>query len=49
MTDWTLSEFSRLRIQCAQGKYEVGGKDENVTEFFLQLQISLGTHGTHKF
>jgi len=49
MTDWTLSEFSRLRIQCAQGNYELSGKDKKVTEFYLQLQISLGTHGAHKF
>lgn len=49
MIDWTLTEFSRLRIQCNRGHYELDGADEWVTEFYIQLQISLGTHGAHKF
>ncbi|MDI6789051.1 MAG: hypothetical protein QME51_11825, partial [Planctomycetota bacterium] len=49
MTDWTLTEFSRLRFQCNRGNYELAGRDEWVTEFYIQLQISLGTHGAHKF
>jgi hypothetical protein len=49
MTDWTLTEFSRLRVQFNRGNYERDGADEWVNEFYIQLQISLGTHGAHKF
>ncbi|MCK4908635.1 MAG: TonB-dependent receptor [Planctomycetes bacterium] len=49
MVDWTLSEFSRLRFQYTDGDYETEEGKEDVSRIFLQLQISLGTHGAHKF
>lgn len=49
MVDWTLTEFSRIRLQLANGKYETPEGVENVSQIFLQLQISMGTHGAHKF
>lgn len=49
MTDWSLTEFSRIRMQYNRGNYELSGADEWVNEFYIQLQISLGAHGAHKF
>ncbi|MFH1230824.1 MAG: zinc-regulated TonB-dependent outer membrane receptor, partial [Planctomycetota bacterium] len=43
------SEFSYLRLQISNGNYETTNGSENVTQIFLQLQISLGKHGAHKF
>jgi len=49
MVDWSLSEFSRLRLQVNRGCYETEDGREDVTEFMLQWTISLGAHGAHKF
>jgi len=49
MIDWTLTEFSRLRFQVSQGRYAAEGEKDKVTQFFLQLMVSLGSHGAHKF
>lgn len=43
------SEFSYLRLQFANGNYETAQGSENVTQVFLQIQISMGKHGAHKF
>jgi hypothetical protein len=46
MTDWTPSEFSRIRLQLAQDKSHQGVTDN---QMFLQYQMSLGAHGAHIF
>lgn len=49
MVDWSLSEFSRLRLQLNRGEYETEDGCEAVNELYLQWIISLGAHGAHKF
>ncbi len=49
MIDWTLTEFSRMRLQGAYGRYDLDDGKENIGEVFLQAVFSLGTHGAHKF
>jgi len=49
MLDFTPTEFSRLRLQIARGRYELEDEPEDVWQAFLQLMISLGAHGAHKF
>ena len=46
MADWSLDEFSRLRLQFARDKSMQGVSDNQVT---LQYIMSLGAHGAHKF
>ncbi|HKA41618.1 MAG TPA: carbohydrate porin [Burkholderiales bacterium] len=46
MFDWSLTEFSRLRLQLAQDKSRVGVTDNQI---LLQYIYSLGPHGAHKF
>ncbi|MEW6027197.1 MAG: TonB-dependent receptor [Planctomycetota bacterium] len=43
------SEFSYVRLQYSNGNYETSGGSENISQISLQLQISLGKHGAHKF
>ena len=48
MTDWTNSEFSRIRWQFNQDKLASGsGSVDN--QFTVQYIISIGAHGAHKF
>ena len=46
MTDWSPSEFSRIRLQFARDTSRRGATDSQV---FLQYIMSLGAHGAHKF
>jgi hypothetical protein len=46
MTDWSLSEFSRLRAQFALDQARAAVRDR---QFFLQYLFSVGAHGAHKF
>lgn len=52
---WTLSlthhfsEFSRLRLQASSADLWVEGAQEDLNQFFIQYQHSLGAHGAHKF
>ena len=46
MFDYSLSEFSRIRLQFAQDKSAQGMTDNQI---FLQYQMSLGAHGAHKY
>jgi len=46
---YRMSEFSYLRLQYSDGNYRTSKGSENVSQVFLQLQISLGKHGAHKF
>ncbi|MBI2315576.1 MAG: hypothetical protein HYU75_00670 [Betaproteobacteria bacterium] len=46
MTDWSPSEFSRIRLQFARDKSRLGATDNQV---FLQYVMSMGAHGAHKF
>lgn len=52
---WTLalthhfSEYSRLRLQASTADLWAGGQKEDVKQFFIQYQHSLGAHGAHKF
>jgi hypothetical protein len=46
MVDYSLSEFSRIRLQFAQDKSRRGVTDKQT---FLQYQMSLGAHGAHQY
>jgi hypothetical protein len=46
MVDWSPTEFSRLRLQYAQDKSQVGLTDN---QLLLQYIMSLGAHGAHRF
>lgn len=46
MTDWSPSEFSRLRLQYGRDRSMQGITDHQWT---LQYIMSLGAHGAHKF
>jgi hypothetical protein len=46
MTDWSPSEFSRIRLQLARDQSRLGATDNQV---LLQYIASLGAHGAHKF
>jgi hypothetical protein len=46
MVDWSPTEFSRLRLQFARDRSQLGAAD---TQVFLQYIMSLGAHGAHKF
>ncbi len=46
MTDWSPSEFSRIRLQWARDEARPGEPDNQV---WLQYVMSLGVHGAHKF
>ena len=43
------TDFSRLRVQLDRASVAVGGVREAVTQVHVQLQVSLGVHGAHKF
>lgn len=44
--DWSLTEFSKLRLQMNDDKARVGTRDRQV---FIQYQMSLGAHGAHSY
>jgi hypothetical protein len=46
MTDWTNSEFSRVRLQYNREELAQGQKDN---QFLLQYIMSIGAHGAHKY
>jgi hypothetical protein len=46
VTDWSPSEFSRIRLQLARDNSRSGQPDNQV---FVQYIMSLGAHGAHKF
>ena len=46
MVDWSLSEFSRFRLQVAADKSRAGVTDNQV---LVQYILSLGAHGAHTF
>jgi hypothetical protein len=46
MLDWSLSEFSRWRLQLNDDRARQGVSD---TQIYLQYQMSLGAHGAHSF
>ena len=46
MVDWSLSEFSRIRLQLQQDRAQQGVIDNEV---FIQYIMSLGAHGAHRF
>lgn len=43
------TEFSRVRAQYNRGEIYVGGEKESYGQFFLQVQLSIGAHGAHRF
>ncbi|MFH1060013.1 MAG: porin [Pseudomonadota bacterium] len=49
MLDFSPTEFSRIRVQASRGNFALDDGDQDFWEFFVQLQVSLGTHGAHKF
>jgi hypothetical protein len=46
MVDYSLSEFSRFRLQLANDRSRLGDADHQI---FLQYIMSLGAHGAHTF
>jgi hypothetical protein len=46
MVDYSLSEFSRLRLQFAADRSNPGSTDR---QLYLQYIMSLGAHGAHSF
>ena len=46
MFDYSMSEFSRLRLQFARDNTRPGATDN---QLFLQYNMSLGAHGAHTF
>jgi hypothetical protein len=46
MTDWSPTEFSRIRLQYAADKSRRGTTDHQIV---LQYIYSLGQHGAHRF
>jgi len=46
MADWSLTEFSRIRLQFAADKSRQGETDN---QMFVQYIYSLGAHGAHQF
>lgn len=46
MVDWSLSEFSRIRLQLNDDHARV---DQNDRQLFVQYQMSLGAHGAHSY
>ena len=46
MVDYSLSEFSRLRLQLASDRAQPGRRDR---QLFLQYIMSLGAHGAHSY
>jgi len=46
MVDWSLSEFSRFRLQIAADRSNPAVTDR---QLFLQYIMSLGAHGAHAF
>lgn len=46
MLDWSLSEFSRIRLQLNNDRSREGVSDR---QLFLQYQMSLGAHGAHSY
>ncbi len=49
MIDWTLTEFSRLRLQGSHGRYDLADGRENISEVFLQGIFTIGAHPAHRF
>ena len=43
------SEFSRFRVQYTRGDIAVGGAREKYDQVYVQFQMSLGAHGSHRF
>jgi hypothetical protein len=46
MVDWSLSEFSRLRMQYAWDEARANELDR---QLLLQYIFAIGAHGAHKF
>ncbi len=49
MTDFSPSEFSRIRLGWSGGKYHTASGTETANELNLQLQVALGAHGAHSY
>ncbi|MEW6515529.1 MAG: hypothetical protein AB1439_01310 [candidate division FCPU426 bacterium] len=49
MADWSFSEFSRLRWEGSYGEYALADGNVNGWSCGMQIDISLGVHGAHKF
>jgi hypothetical protein len=43
------TEFSRLRAQYNRGRAWVGSERHDFHQVFVQIQLSLGAHGAHRF
>jgi hypothetical protein len=49
MVDFRASEFSQIRFQLNKGEYETEEGAQDAWEAYVQLTVSLGAHGAHKF
>ena len=43
------TEFSRIRVQGERCSLVVGGERKSFNQVFVQVQVSLGVHGAHRF
>lgn len=43
------TEFSRIRAQYNRGEIWRGGEKDKLDQFMLQVQLSVGAHGAHRF
>jgi hypothetical protein len=51
MLEYNFSEFNRLRLQYNRdnSKYDTNGKHVRNDEIILQMNLSIGSHGSHSF
>ena len=51
MLEYNFSEFNRVRLQYNRdnSKYDESGKHINNDEIILQMNLSIGSHGSHSF
>jgi len=49
MLTWKPTEFSLFRLQYSKADMTIDGKSDDFGYLYLQYQMSLGSHGAHKF
>ncbi len=49
MTDFTYTEYSRMRLEVSRGTYQTHEGEQDVWGVEVELQVSLGVHGAHRF
>jgi len=49
MVEFMPTEFSRLRLQLANGNFNLGTEREKAWQLFLQYTVEFGNHAAHRF